>query len=190
MFLHKWCIINCINDNIKILSRREGKAIMESALTLICDWTCVQMCKLAPIIQEYRKNKAVPGRGSLNSTQTILNANSALACGHSALMPAFFSESRRLESITWISNIEYKLNWRFWLEWLWASDLNLKFQMQSPLWKMEFVLQSHQLSGLFLFYNKHLLWWELLKQAVEETVPAVYNVKSPCEMSNWQPLSS
>lgn len=40
--------------------------------------------------------------------------------------------------------------------------------------EMEFVLQSHQLSGLFLFYNKHLLWWELLKQAVEETMPAAF----------------
>jgi len=68
---------------------------MESALTVfhfrfLTGQNCVKMCKLAPIIQEYRKNKAVPGRCSLNSTQTILNANSALARGHSALMSAFF----------------------------------------------------------------------------------------------------
>ncbi len=39
--------------------------------------------------------------------------------------------------------------------------------------EMEFVLQSHQLSRLFLFCNKHLLWWELLKPAVEKTMSAV-----------------
>lgn len=52
--------------------------------------------------------------------------------------------------------------------------------------EMEFVLQSHQLSGLFLFYNKHLLWWELLKRAVEETMPAAFamskaSVKRPAD---------